>query len=84
MDVHSIIDLAFGTAMAAIGWFLKTLWEAVKDLQTADRSLSDKVSHIEVLVAGQYVKVDKFDQMMTAIFTKLDRIEDKLSQKVDK
>ena len=84
MEPQSIFDIAISVIGALGGWILKTIWDAIKELQKSDKDLADKVSHIEVLVAGQYVKVDKFDQMMTAIFAKLDRIEDKLSQKVDK
>ena len=43
---------------------------------------------IDLLVAGQYVKRDyfeaKLDGFTKAIFTKLDRIEDKLDAKADK
>jgi CHASE3 domain sensor protein len=60
------------------------VWQAVKDLQKADKDLTAKVAEIEVLVAGHYVKRDDLDQLSKAIFAKLDRIEDKLDGKVDK
>ena len=66
------------------GWWLKVLWEAVKDLQTADKVLVEKVSSIEVLVAGNYMSKQDFDKIAAAIFAKLDKIEDKLDRKVDK
>lgn len=66
------------------GWWLKVLWDAVKDLQTADKELVEKVSSIEILVAGQYVKRDDFDRVAQAIFAKLDKIMDKLDTKADK
>lgn len=67
-----------------IGFLLNTVWQAVKDLQKADTELTKKVSEIEVLVAGAYVKKDDIDKLSNAIFAKLDRIEDKLDGKVDK
>jgi len=66
------------------GWWLKVLWDAVKDLQSADKELAEKVSSIEILVAGQYVKRDDFDRVANAIFAKLDKIMDKLDTKADK
>lgn len=66
------------------GWWLKVLWDAVKDLQTADKELAEKVSSIEILVAGQYVKRNDFDRVANAIFAKLDKIMDKLDTKADK
>lgn len=67
-----------------IGFLLNAVWQAVKDLQKADKELTEKVSKIEVLVAGAYVKKDEFNELSKAIFAKLDRIEDKLDGKVDK
>lgn len=67
-----------------IGFLLNAVWQAVKDLQTADKELVKKVSEIEVLVAGVYVKKEEFSTAVTALFTKLDRIEDKIDKKVDK
>jgi hypothetical protein len=37
-----------------------------------------------VLVAGEYATREDFKSLSNAIFTKLDRIEDKLDAKVDK
>lgn len=69
---------------ALIGFLLNAVWQAVKDLQEADRSLMAKIGGIEVLVAGDYVKKSDFLQPVTALFTKLDKIEDKLDRKMDK
>lgn len=67
-----------------IGFLLNAVWQAVKDLQKADKELTAKVAEIEVLVAGAYVKKDDFNGLSKALFSKLDRIEDKLDKKVDK
>jgi hypothetical protein len=66
------------------GWWLKVLWDAVKDLQSADKVLVEKVNSIEILVAGNYITKNDFDKTGAAIFAKLDKIEDKLDRKVDK
>lgn len=66
------------------GFLLRTVWQAVKDLQAADKQLVEKVNTIEVLVAGQYIKKDEFERFSDAMFKKLDRIEEKLNKKEDK
>lgn len=81
---QTIINWLLAGFGALIGFLLNNLWQAVKDLQKADAELSDKVAAIEVLVAGEYVKGDRFDKAVDAIFRKLDKIEDKLDGKVDK
>lgn len=66
------------------GWILNAIWKAVNDLQVSDTKLSDKVSSIEVHLAGQYMTREEMQQTYGAIFAKLDRIENKLDGKADK
>jgi len=66
------------------GWVLKVIWDAVKDLQVADKVLVEKVATIEILIAGKYMSKADFDKIAIAIFAKLDKIEDKLDKKADK
>lgn len=69
---------------AAFGAILTVLWNAVKDLQLSDKQLVEKIGSIDKLIAGSYVPREEFRQLTTAIFSKLDRIEDKLDKKVDR
>lgn len=82
------IQIAFNIAVALVaflgGWVLNSLKDSINHLKKTDGQLADKVQHIEVLVAGAYVKKDDIDKLSNAIFAKLDRIEDKLDGKVDK
>ena len=81
---QTIFNIAITVSGFLGGWWLKVLWDAVKDLQIADRILVEKVSTIEVLIAGNYMSKLDFDKIAAAIFAKLDKIEDKLDRKVDK
>lgn len=69
---------------ALIGFLLNAVWQAVKDLQSADKEIATKVGEIEVLVAGGYVKKNEFSDLSKALFAKLDKIEDKIDKKADK
>jgi len=81
---QELINWAF-TALGALGGFtLKNLFDALRDLQHEDQKLAEKVSQIEVLVAGNYVKRDEFERTMHRMFEKLDTIEEKISNKVDR
>jgi hypothetical protein len=81
---QTIFNIAISVSGFLGGWWLKVLWDAVKDLQLADRILVDKVNTIEILIAGTYMSKVDFDKIAVAIFAKLDKIEDKLDRKVDK
>ena len=71
----------FGTL---IGFLMHILWQAVKDLQSSDKDMNDKISDIEVLVAGSYMTRAELTEIMKTVFTKLDRIEQKLDKKADR
>ena len=84
MDPQTIINAAIALVGFLGGWILKVVWEGVKDLQSADKILAEKVNTIEILIAGTYISKQDFDKIAAAIFVKLDKIEDKLDKKVDK
>ena len=84
MFEQTIFNIAIAVAGFLGGWTLKVMWESLKDLQLADKILVEKVNTIEILIAGNYINKIDFDKIANAIFTKLDKIEDKLDRKVDK
>ena len=84
MDPQTIINAAIALVGFLGGWILKVVWEGVKELQSADKILAEKVNTIEILIAGTYMSKLDFDKIAAAIFAKLDKIEDKLDRKVDK
>ena len=84
MPTQDIINSAIAIGGALVGWWLKTIWEALRELQKADQMLAEKVSAIEVLVAGQYIRRDEFEKIATALFSKLDKIYERLESKADK
>ena len=83
-DAQSFFNIVIGVAGTLGGWWLKVVWDALKDLQEADKALVEKVGAIEVLVAGRYTTREEFDRNLNAVFVKLDRIYELLSQKADR
>lgn len=81
---QTIVNWLLGGFGALIGFLLNAVWQAVKDLQTSDKALAEKVSYINVLIAGDYVKRDELTSISNALFNKLDRIEEKIDKKADK
>jgi hypothetical protein len=81
---QDLFNIVIGVAGALGGWWMKAMWDAVKELKSADEKLAAQVSDLKVLVAGDYVRREMFDRLSDAIFAKLDRIENKLDGKVDK
>jgi len=81
---QNIINWAVAGFGALGGFVLKSVWDAVKDLQFADRRITDKLASIEVLIVGDYIKKEEFNTISNIIFIKLDKIMDKLEAKADK
>lgn len=81
MDMQSLINLGLGTAMAAIGWFARQVWEAVAELR-------HDLKVIEVAMPTNYVRKDEFVDAIRDIRHDLDvgfrRIYDKIENKADK
>lgn len=94
MDQNLINYLMAGFG-AAMGFILRVLWEGLRELQKSDLEITAKINQMQLLVAGEYVKKedlersaalqkDYFERNVIAIFSKLDKIEDKLDGKVDR
>lgn len=81
---QTMINAIIGGFAAAVAFILRVIWEGLRELQKADVDLTSKISEIQLLVAGSYVKKDELDGVIKALFTKLDKIEDKLDKKVDR
>jgi hypothetical protein len=79
-----IINWLLGGIGAVMGFLLHVIWTAVKDLQDSDKDMNDKISSIEVLVAGSYMTRSELSEIMKTVFNKLDRIEYKLDKKADR
>ena len=77
LDTQTMINFALGCVLAAIGWFARQVWDAVKRLQ-AD------VHAIEVDLPKSYVSKNDFNDTMKHIETMFQRIYDKLDGKADK
>lgn len=84
VEYQIFFDVGVAVIGAMGGWILNTVWNAVKELQRADKELAEKVADIEVLVAGRYITREEFNQTLNQVFERLDRIRDLLSLKVDR
>lgn len=77
---QTFINWLYGISTLLITAVVKWLWAAHKDLQATDKELAEKVSKIEVLVAGQYITREEFERGVQRIFDKLDHIEMKIQK----
>lgn len=81
---QTVINIVLGSICTAGGWVLKTIWSELKSLQNADEKLADKISGIEILVAGNYVKREYLDNIAQRFEAKIDKLIDMIQNKADK
>lgn len=75
MELQTAFNIALGLISGLLGWLLHTLWACITDLQKENKEVVKKISEIEVLVAGDYVKRESFEKTIDALFRKLDEIK---------
>jgi hypothetical protein len=74
---QNLFNYIVGTLLALLGWFGKTLWDAVQALKT-------DLKNVEIDLPSTYVKKTELDNRLQKIETMLDKIFDRLDSKVDK
>lgn len=77
MDQQSLLNIIFGILSAGLGWFSRELWTAVKELKMDLAKLREDLPK-------EYVAKDDFRDGVREIKDMLNKIFDKLDQKVDK
>lgn len=71
------LNIIFGAAMAALGWFGRVLWEA-------DRELRADLSRLREELPKEYVSKDDIERRFDRIDKTLDKIWTALQDKADK
>lgn len=68
---------------ALLVFIIVPLRQAIKELSDSDRILADRIRDLELKVAENYVQRGELGVQLSAISTKLDRIEARLSARMD-
>lgn len=77
MELQGIIDIVTAVVGAVIGWYVKIMWDSIKELQR-DMKETNQALH------ENYVRKDDYRIDMAEIKGMFNRIMDKLDGKVDK
>lgn len=84
MDWQTVINIALGSVVAAVGWFAREIWDSVKELRRA-------IHQVEKELPELYVRRDDLKDVRLEIAARFDKIEnligslyDRLNEKADK
>jgi hypothetical protein len=77
MNNQDLINALLAGGFTILGWFARELWSAVKELKSDLAKLREELPR-------QYVARDDYREDIREIKTMLDKIFEKLEQKVDR
>jgi len=77
MEFQDILNVIIGSVLSVLGWFARQLWDAVQELK-------HDMKDLEVDLPTHYVRKEDLDARFDKFENMLTRIYDKLENKVDK
>lgn len=77
MTHEQILQWLIAIIGSVVAWSAKTMRDSVAAVETDNRRLDERINGLEILIASQYVRSDRFDATVNALFQKMDRVEDK-------
>jgi hypothetical protein len=77
MEFQDVVNVVIGTLLSVLGWFARQLWDAVQKLK-------EDMKNLEVDLPSHYVRKEDLDARFDKFEAMLNRIYDKLENKVDK
>lgn len=72
-----IINLVGGTALTALGWFCRQIWDSIQ-------TLKNEVHAIEVDLPRNYVRQDQIESKLDKIDARFDRLDQNISKLFDR
>ena len=77
VDIQTIINIALGSVMSALGWFARELWDAVKELKGDLSKLREDLPKTYVAKEDWRPEIQDIKNILGKIFDKLDGKADK-------
>ena len=77
MEMQTILNILLCGILTVAGWFVRQMWDAVQ-------SLKKDIQRIEIDLPSNYVKKMDLESRLDKIDAMLDKLFEKLDNKVDK
>ena len=84
MESQGLFNIAVMCAGALGGFLIRSTLDSIKELKRTDEVLHKRVTEIASDIPATYVRRDDFIQHLNRIEKTLERIEEKIDDKVDK
>jgi cell fate (sporulation/competence/biofilm development) regulator YmcA (YheA/YmcA/DUF963 family) len=77
MNSQDLINLAFGASASVLGWFAREMWAAVKELKSDLAKLREELPRSYVMKEDYRRDIYEIKEMLNKIFDRLDNKVDK-------
>ena len=77
MDYQQILNIVLGVGMSVVGWFARELWSAVKELKS-------DLSKMREDLPKSYVAKDDYREDIRELKDIMNKVVDRLDNKLDK
>ncbi len=77
MNSQDLLNIAFGVASSVLGWFAREMWSAVKELKTDLAKLREELPRSYVMKEDYRRDIYEIKEMLNKIFDRLDNKVDK-------
>jgi len=77
MDKQDLLNIAFGVASSVLGWFAREMWSAVKELKADLAKLREELPRSYVMKEDYRRDIYEIKEMLNKIFDRLDNKVDK-------
>ena len=83
-SIFTVLAILSNIVMAVIGWWVKSIQSTQKAMQEAQKEIVNDVRKLEVKLPEEYAKKDDLNSRFDKIDSTLERLFDRLENKVDK
>ena len=76
MTYQEFLNILLGLLSFLGGWLFKEMWGRLKELQSVDMEMVEKLNKVEIIIASDYVRKRELEKAMDTIIAKLEKLEE--------
>ena len=84
VDTQLLVNIGMTVFNVLLLWLTTSLRSSISDRKDFEKETNMRIEELRLVVVGEYMKKADINQLISALFKKLDRMEEKIDKKADK
>lgn len=84
MDYQILFNITIGIIGTIGGWFLKTFYGSIRELQKADFRLNEEIHKVSLLIAGDCAKQSDVEKIGVMLDSRISAMDEKIEKRLEK